>query len=102
MEIAERGGLLHDKFVSFIENLEDIGSNIKRTQKSYDAAFNQLTEGRGNIVGQIKKLKELGAKAQKTYLQIFRRINKKRLSKLLKLEKSDKNIFTYYRPNLSA
>jgi len=66
LEIAERGGLLHDKFVSFIENLEDIGSNIKRTQKSYDSAFNQLTEGRGNIIGQVKKLKELGAKAQKS------------------------------------
>ncbi len=66
LEIAERGGLLHDKFVSFIENLEDIGTNIKRTQKSYDTAFNQLTEGRGNIIGQVKKLKELGAKAQKT------------------------------------
>ncbi len=66
LEIAERGGLLHDKFVSFVENLEDIGNNIKRTQKSYDSAFNQLTEGRGNIIGQVKKLKELGAKAQKT------------------------------------
>jgi DNA recombination protein RmuC len=66
LEIAERGGLLHDKFVAFIENLEDIGNNIKKTQKSYDLAFNQLSEGRGNIIGQVKKLKSLGAKAQKT------------------------------------
>lgn len=65
LEIAERGGLLHDKFVAFIENLEDIGNNIKKTQKSYDLAFNQLSEGRGNIIGQVKKLKSLGAKAQK-------------------------------------
>ncbi len=66
LEIAERGGLLHDKFVSFIENLEDIGNNLKRTQKSYDTAFSQLAEGRGNIIGQVKKLKDLGAKAQKS------------------------------------
>ena len=66
VEIAKRGGLLHDKFVSFIENLQDIGNNIKKTQTSYEKAFNQLTEGSGNIIGQVRKLKELGAKAQKT------------------------------------
>ena len=28
LEIAERGGKLYDKFVSFVENLEKVGKNI--------------------------------------------------------------------------
>ena len=65
LEIAERGGKLYDKFVSFTENLEDIGSNINKAQKSYDTALNQLKDGKGNLIGQVEKLKELGVKAQK-------------------------------------
>ena len=65
-EIAERGGKLYDKFVSFAENMVDIGSNINRAQKSYDTALNQLQDGKGNLIGQVEKLKELGVKAQKT------------------------------------
>jgi len=65
-EIAERGGKLYDKFVSFLESLEDVGNNIERARKSYDTAFNQLKDGRGNIIGQVEKLKELGVKAQKS------------------------------------
>ncbi len=65
-EIAERGGKLYDKFVGFAESLEDVGSNIERAKKSYDSAVNQLKEGKGNIISQVEKLKELGVKAQKT------------------------------------
>lgn len=64
-EIAERGGKLYDKFVSFIENLQDIGNHIDKAGKSYENALNQLKDGRGNIIGQIEKLKDLGVKAQK-------------------------------------
>ena len=65
-EIAERGGRLYDKFVSFAESLVDVGGNIDKAKKSYETAFNQLKEGKGNIIGQVEKLKELGVKAQKT------------------------------------
>jgi DNA recombination protein RmuC len=64
-EIAERGGRLFDKFVSFAENLEDIGNHIARSQKSYDSAINQLKDGKGNLISQVEKLKELGVKTQK-------------------------------------
>ena len=66
VDIAERGGQLYDKFVSFIESLEDVGSHLKKTQKSYNEAFGRLSEGRGNLISQVEKLKDLGAKAQKT------------------------------------
>ncbi len=65
-EIAERGGRLYDKFVSFIESLEDVGKNINKANDSYESALKQLKDGKGNIIGQVEKLKELGVKAQKT------------------------------------
>ncbi len=64
-EIAERGGKLYDKFVSFVESLEDVGKNINKANSSYENALKQLKDGRGNIIGQVEKLKELGVKAQK-------------------------------------
>jgi len=65
-DIAERGGRLYDKFVSFIESLEDIGKNINKANESYESALKQLKTGKGNIISQVEKLKELGVKAQKT------------------------------------
>jgi len=65
IEIAERSGLLYDKFASFIESLRDLGMHISRSNKSYQEALSQLTDGRGNIISQFEKMKELGAKAKK-------------------------------------
>lgn len=65
-EIAKRGAALYDKFVSFVDNLDDIGANLSKTQKSYEAAFSQLKEGQGNLIWQVEKLKGLGIKSKKT------------------------------------
>lgn len=66
LEIADRGGQLYDKFVGFVENLTAVGDNIARSQKSYEQAMGQLSVGRGNLVSQAQKLKDLGAKAKKS------------------------------------
>ncbi len=66
MEIAERGGQLYDKFVNFTENMLAIGDSISKTHKAYESAMGQLTEGKGNLVAQAQKLKDLGAKAKKS------------------------------------
>ncbi len=66
LEIAERGGQLYDKFVNFTENMLAIGENISKTHKAYESAMGQLTEGKGNLVAQAQKLKDLGAKAKKS------------------------------------
>ena len=63
--IVDRGGKLYDKFAMVLDNLKDIGTNIKATQKSYNAAVNQLSEGNDNVLKQVEKLKTLGAKAKK-------------------------------------
>jgi DNA recombination protein RmuC len=69
MEIAKRGGLLYDKFVGFVDNLEQIGTRIRQTQDSWSSAMKQLSTGSGNLVGQAEKLRKLGANASKTLPQ---------------------------------
>ncbi|MFM9945769.1 MAG: DNA recombination protein RmuC [Bacteroidia bacterium] len=64
-EIAKRGGLLYDKFVGFVENLEKVGKNIGQAGKAYDEAFSQLKEGRGNLLNQAESLRKLGIKNTK-------------------------------------
>lgn len=64
-EIAKRGSILYDKFAGFVDSLQDIGKNIERSQKAYDKAYSQLSEGNGNLIRQAEMLKELGVKSQK-------------------------------------
>lgn len=65
-EIAKKGGALYDKMVGFVTDMQSIGKNIKTLEGSYDSAMNKLTDGRGNILGQTEKLKEMGVKTSKS------------------------------------
>jgi len=65
LEIAEQGGKLYDKFVGFLADLEKIGVNLDRASDSYREAHKKLSSGRGNILGQVEKMKQLGAKTSK-------------------------------------
>ena len=65
MEIASEGGKLYDKFVLFLEDLESLGKQLTRVQKTYEDAHNKLSSGRGNLIGKVEKLKKLGAKTAK-------------------------------------
>ena len=65
-EIAERGGKLYEKFVGFLQSMEEIGASLKKSQGSYDKAISQLSEGRGNLVNQAKQLEHLGIKYNKS------------------------------------
>ena len=66
LKIAEQGGLLYDKFVGLISDLEEVNKHIEKTSGAYNAAMNKLSTGRGNLVGQVEKMKALGAKAKKS------------------------------------
>lgn len=66
IEIAERGAALYDKFVNFVDSLTDIEIHLDRAKRSYESAYGQLKAGRGNLIGQTEKLRELGVKAKKT------------------------------------
>lgn len=66
MEIARRGGLLFDKFVTFYDQLQMLGNHLKKTQECYDQSLNTLQRGPGNLVSQVEKIRILGASASKT------------------------------------
>jgi len=65
LEIAERAGRLYDKFAGFTEDLLKVGSKLIDSKNSYDDAMKKLSEGSGNLVSSVEKLKSLGAKASK-------------------------------------
>lgn len=65
MEIAELGSKLHDKFVGFVEHMEEVGKRLDNAKMAYEKAHSQLSTGRGNLINQAQKLVDLGAKAKK-------------------------------------
>ncbi|HPW79144.1 MAG: DNA recombination protein RmuC [Bacteroidetes bacterium ADurb.Bin037] len=71
MLIAQRGELMLKKFENFIETLANLGGTIKKSQEAYDTAMGQLKEGRGNLIGQANKLRELGIKAYKNLSEMI-------------------------------
>jgi DNA recombination protein RmuC len=65
-EIAKRGAELYDKFVGFVEDMNALGNRLKQAQSEYDEAYGKLSGGRGNLVGQAQKLRQLGVKPSKS------------------------------------
>ena len=64
-EIADRGGKLYDKFVGFVDDLQNVGEALKAGQEAWEKASNKLHTGAGNLLRQAEQLKKLGAKATK-------------------------------------
>ncbi len=64
-EIAKSAEALYDKLVAFVEDMEKIGEQIGRTQKSYDAAMNKLSVGNGNVIRRVESMRKLGLKPKK-------------------------------------
>jgi DNA recombination protein RmuC len=65
LEIARTAGVLYDKFVGFVTDLDKLGDQIQATRKTWQQASGKLHEGRGNLVRTTERLRELGAKASK-------------------------------------
>lgn len=66
IEIAKRGGLLYDKFVNFVKDLEDIGKNLVGAEKAYNEAHKKLISGRGDLISQADQLKKMGVVTKKS------------------------------------
>ncbi len=66
LEIAKRGGELYDKFAGIVKDLETLGERIGTVQKTHTEIMGKISTGRGNLISQVEKLKELGAKAEKS------------------------------------
>jgi DNA recombination protein RmuC len=65
LQIAEEGGKLYDKFVTFYEDLKSVGKKMDDAKESYIEAMKKLYDGSGNLVRRAEKMKELGAKTTK-------------------------------------
>lgn len=63
--IAKRGAKLFDKFVGFVENLEEVGLHLDKAKQKYDVGFKQLSSGRGNLIRQAEQLKGMIGKTKK-------------------------------------
>ncbi|BBO88693.1 DNA recombination protein RmuC [Desulfosarcina ovata] len=66
MEIARRAGGLYDKFIGFIEALEEVGRQLDRARAAYRTARDRLSTGRGNLVRRAEQLRALGVKTNKS------------------------------------
>jgi DNA recombination protein RmuC len=66
LEISRQAGGLVDKFVGFIEALEEVGRQLDRAKDAYRTARDRLTTGKGNLVRRAEQLKALGVKANKS------------------------------------
>jgi len=64
-DIADRGGKLYDKFVSFYDSLEEIETGFINTSEAFSKAKNRLSDGKGSLTSQVEKLRLLGAKISK-------------------------------------
>lgn len=65
IEIARQSGALYDKFVTFTDDLQNIGKHLDVAQKAYSEAEKKLLTGKDNLIRKTEKLKQLGAKASK-------------------------------------
>lgn len=63
--ISKKAADLYDKFANFVNDIEAIGLNINRTQKSYEEAMNKLSLGKGNLLRRSEEFIELGVKVKK-------------------------------------
>jgi DNA recombination protein RmuC len=71
MEIARQSGDLIDKFHSLLEDLDHLDNDLKSARKHYDEAKNKLSDGKGNLLRRVEKIKELGVKTKKKLPKSF-------------------------------
>lgn len=71
LEIAKRGGELYDKFAGIVKDIEVLGERLNSAAKVHSDITSKMSTGRGNLISQVEKLKELGAKADKSLPQML-------------------------------
>ncbi|MFD1913851.1 DNA recombination protein RmuC [Halodurantibacterium flavum] len=64
-EIADRAGKLYDKVHGFVTEMQRVGDCLENAQKAHSTAFDRLSRGSGNVLGQVEKLRKLGARTSK-------------------------------------
>ena len=65
-EIARLGGSVYDKVSGFLGDMQSVGKSLVKAQDTHREAVKKLSEGNGNVLRQAEKLRELGAKTNKS------------------------------------
>ena len=60
-EIAQKAGALYDKLRGLVEDMDKLGKQLHTARGTYEAVYGKLTSGKGNLVGQVEKFRQLGA-----------------------------------------
>lgn len=67
IEIARRAANLHDNFVTLLNELEVLGSQLDKAQSAHASVVRRLTEGgKGSVILQVKSLADMGAPTKKS------------------------------------
>lgn len=64
-KIADRAGRMYDQVALIVDSMLDSQKKLGAVNQSFEKAMNRLKDGRGNLVGRIEQLRELGAKVNK-------------------------------------
>ncbi len=66
LEFARVAAQLHDNFATLIDGIQTVGVQLDRAKTEHDGLLRRLTEGgRGSVLLQVQRLRELGADARK-------------------------------------
>jgi len=65
LEIAKEAGALYDKFVGFLNDMQQLENHLQKASEKHQDAMKKLATGSGNVIRKIENLKQLGAKANK-------------------------------------
>jgi len=63
--IADRAAKLYDKLRLFVDDMESMGQSLEKAQGSYRLAMNKLSQGRGNLIGQVEGFRALGVEVKR-------------------------------------
>ena len=58
-DIAKNAGAIYDKLVGFVEDMNKLGTNLQRADKSYGDAMKKLSTGSGNLIRRAEQMKTL-------------------------------------------
>ncbi len=64
-EIAKKAGDLYDKFVGFLQSLQNIGSSLQKASLNYEEAIKKLYDGKGSLIKRAMELKDMPGVAAK-------------------------------------
>lgn len=65
-QIAERASRLYDKLRLFVDDMLSLGMSLDKAQDNYRQAMNKLSQGRGNVIGQVESFRSLGVEVKRS------------------------------------